>query len=89
MSCADMNTAITSALLTALVLEFRTEFPKVKTRKDAWVYRTGWREYEFQGRTGTLLEGFYWHGKAWDAYEARYRGLLAWREKQKCVVSKN
>ena len=39
--------------------------------KDAWVHRTG-RLFEFHGP-----EGFYWYGRAEDAFDARAKGWTA------------
>ena len=46
-------------------------FPDVKL-KDAWVWHSG-RIWEFHGP-----DGFYWHGRADNAYDARVRGWNAW-----------
>jgi hypothetical protein len=50
--------------------------PHVKTRKDAWVWKAGRNHWEFHGPGG-----YYWHGRAHDAYEARAKGWRAWLTK--------
>ncbi len=49
--------------------------PKTSLHR-AWVHRflDGW---EFHGP-----DKFYWHGRAGNAYEARYKGWMMWLEKQ-------
>lgn len=74
---AYIDTAFTRALLSSGVELVRKHFPTVKTRKDAWVYHFNSDHWEFHGPNG-----FYWHGSASDAYEARYKGWMAWLEKQ-------
>lgn len=49
--------------------------------KDAWVWRVGRQSWEFHGP-----DGFYWHGRADNAYEARYKGWSAWLEKKGIAV---
>lgn len=44
--------------------------------KDAWVWDAGRDHWEFHGP-----DGFYWHGSAGNAYEARYKGWSAWLDK--------
>lgn len=40
--------------------------------KDAWVWCAGRDHWEFHGP-----DQFYWHGSAGNAYEARYKGWVA------------
>lgn len=41
--------------------------------KDAWVWCAGRDHWEFHGP-----DNYYWHGRAGNAYEARYKGWSAW-----------
>jgi hypothetical protein len=56
---------------TALV---RSNFPDTKLR-DAWTYHYGRGDWEFHAP-----DGFCWYGCADGAYDARYRGWMAWLE---------
>lgn len=81
----DINVTFTRMLLSALVEELRAEHPGVRVMKNAWVIKVGRDHWEFHGNphpSGGPLVGFYWHGRAFNAYEARYKGLSAWREEQ-------
>ena len=49
--------------------------------KDAWVYEFGCNDWEFHGP-----DNYYWHGNASGAYEARYKGWMAWLESQGIIV---
>jgi len=40
---------------------------------DAWVWSSDRKCWEFHGP-----ENFYWYGRAHNAYEARYKGWMAW-----------
>ena len=73
----DINTMFTRSLLSEGVKLVRRHFPAIKTRKDAWVYHFRRDHWEFHGP-----DNFYWHGSAGDAYEARYKGWMAWLQKQ-------
>lgn len=44
--------------------------------KDAWVWNAGHGRWEFHGP-----DGFYWHGRAANAYDARWKGWSAWLDK--------
>jgi hypothetical protein len=44
-------------------------------RKAAWTYHFGRGQWEFHGP-----DHFYWHGRASSAYEARYKGWIAYLE---------
>jgi hypothetical protein len=48
-----------------------------KLFKDAWVWNAGRDHWEFHGP-----DDFYWHGRASNAYDARYQGWSAWLDKQ-------
>ena len=50
----------------------RKHFPAMKLRS-AWVWHAGRDLWEFHGP-----DEFYWHGRASNAYDARYRGWMAW-----------
>lgn len=54
----------------------KKNFPKINMRTEAWVYHFHRDHWEFHGP-----DGFYWHGSASNAYEARYKGWMAWLNK--------
>lgn len=51
----------------------KTAFPDTNLVKDAWVWCAGRDHWEFHGPGG-----YYWHGSATNAFEARYKGWMAW-----------
>ena len=72
---ASVDVEFTRTLLTMIG-------PAVKAQgkrpmKDAWVYHFGRGQWEFHGP-----DKFYWYGRAANAYEARYKGWVAWLCKQ-------
>lgn len=70
----DIDIAISRHLLGALRLEFaRKGLAKVRLMKDAWVWHFHRDHWEFHGP-----DKFYWHGRAHNAYDARYKGWSAW-----------
>ena len=83
---ANLNTMFTRQLLSMAVAELKLKHPAIKSRKDAWVWHAGRDCWEFHGpalrQNAHPKEEFYWHGRAHDAYEARYKGWMAWMEKQ-------
>ncbi len=44
-----------------------------RVNKDAWVWRFRRDHWEFHGP-----DDFVWHGSADNAYDARYKGWMAW-----------
>ena len=70
---SDMDLAFSRALLREGHNAVKLHFPEVNLRKAAWVYHFMHDHWEFHGP-----DGFYWHGRAGDAYEARYKGWMAW-----------
>ena len=71
----DINVAFCRRLLKEAHDEVRKHFPEIKLR-EAWVYGYGRGQWEFHGP-----DGFYWHGRAGNAYDARYHGWMAWLAK--------
>jgi hypothetical protein len=69
---ADLDTAFTRHMLRDTVQDVRKHCPEVKV-KDAWVYHFGRDSWEFHGPAK-----FYWHGRAYNAYEARAKGWQAY-----------
>lgn len=67
----DIDVAFSRALLAQIVPAVRKVGAKV--RDDAWVWNAGRDHWEFHGPAG-----YYWHGRADNAYEARYKGWSAW-----------
>ena len=74
MAMADINVLFTRRLLSMAHALVKKHYPQIDLRtKDAWVYRYGRSQWEFHGPAD-----FYWHGNADNAYEARYKGWMAW-----------
>jgi hypothetical protein len=48
----------------------------MRVLKDAWVYGYGRDQWEFHGPNK-----FFWHGRASNAYEARFKGWQAWLDR--------
>lgn len=73
-----MSNDFSRVLLAQIMPEVR-EHTIIEQRKASYVMclERG-REYEFHGP-----EKFYWHGRASDAYEARYKGWDAWLNSMK------
>lgn len=71
---ADINISFCRALLAQANALVKEHFPETKLRGgDAWTYNLGRDHWEFHGPAE-----FYWHGSAGNAYEARYKGWMAW-----------
>ena len=51
----------------------KLHYPEFNLNKDAWVWCAGRDHWEFHGPGG-----YYWHGRAGNAYDARYKGWMAW-----------
>lgn len=63
------------ALLRAVMADVRP-FTTPAERKEVWVYQCMPEHWEFHGPSG-----FYWHGSAANAYDARAKGWMAWMDK--------
>lgn len=76
----SVDTLFTRSLLKLGATQVKKHFPKIRIVKDAWVYHSGRGCWEFHGpKTGNAdMPQFYWYGRAHDAYEARYKGWMAW-----------
>jgi hypothetical protein len=69
------NLDFTRALLKMGGKTVKKHFDNINLMKDAWVYNCSRGLWEFHGPNN-----FYWHGRASTAYEARYKGWMAWLE---------
>lgn len=69
---AQFNTAFCQSMLRQATAMVRAHFPQVKVR-EAWTYHFMGDHWEFHGP-----DKFYWHGSADGAYDARYKGWMAW-----------
>jgi hypothetical protein len=69
----DIDTAFSRALLAEAHKAVKAAFPAIDLRKAAWVWCAGRDGWEFHGP-----ERFYWNGRAGNAFDARYKGWLAW-----------
>ena len=67
-----INTTFCRSMLREATALVRAKFPDVKVR-DAWTYHFRGDHWEFHGP-----DKFYWHGSASGAYDARYKGWMAW-----------
>lgn len=71
------DVAFTRGLLKLGHAEVKKFAPKVNVIKDAWVWHFSRDHWEFHGPGD-----YYWNGRASNAYEARYKGWMAWLRKQ-------
>jgi len=71
---ADINVAFARTLL-RMTMEDIKPLTTVRERKTAWVYHHMRDHWEFHGP-----EGYYWHGSADSAYDARAKGWAHWWE---------
>lgn len=51
----------------------KKHFPRQNVKISAWTYNLGHGRWEFHGP-----DKFYWYGRASNAYDARYKGWIAW-----------
>lgn len=75
----DIDTIITRRLLAEAHKLVKQHFPKVNLMRDAWTYhfqRDHW-EFHIVNDPTRGIYPFYWHGRAFNAYEARYKGWMA------------
>jgi hypothetical protein len=70
---SNINILFSRGILAMVQQDVRAYAPHVKVRKDAWVWNAGRDHWEFHGP-----DGYYWHGRADNAYEARANGWRAW-----------
>lgn len=61
----------TRAALAEMHKSVRQHFPSIRPMRDAWTHST-FNQFEFHGP-----EGFYWHGRAEDGWDARCKGWAA------------
>ena len=73
----DINVAFSRALLRVGTTVMKKHFPHMHVMRDAWVWSAGDGNWKFNGP-----DKFQWHGRAGNAYDARYKGWVAWMEKQ-------
>jgi hypothetical protein len=71
----NMDIAFCRLMLQETHVLVKRHFPEINLRKDAWVWCAGRNHWEFHGPSK-----YYWHGNASNAYQARYKGWLAWLE---------
>jgi len=73
----NIDTLFSRQLLKLAHRAVKSNFPTVKL-KGAWVWTDGRSHWEFHGP-----DQFYWNGRAGNAYDARYKGWMAWLTKQR------
>lgn len=66
------------SLLSEVRKEIKVSYPHIRTNKDAWVWCAGRDHWEFHGPGE-----YYWHGRAGNAYDARYKGWMAWLQAER------
>ena len=71
----DINIIFCRSLLAKAHALVKETHPQVKLR-DAWVWHFHRDHWEFHGP-----DGYFWHGSADNAYDARYKGWMAWLRK--------
>ena len=71
----DIDVAFTRLYLKSVMADIKT-VTSIQERKNAWVYHFLGDHWEFHGP-----DGFYWHGVAANAYDARGKGWSAWWQK--------
>lgn len=69
----DVDIAFSRLLLSKARQEVKKRFPSISILKDGWVWHFIRDNWEFHGPNE-----FYWWGSAGNAYEARYKGWMAW-----------
>jgi hypothetical protein len=69
----DINIAFCRSMLSEAHNLVKLHFPDMHLRRDAWTYHFHRDHWEFHGP-----ENFYWHGSAGNAFDARYKGWMAW-----------
>lgn len=68
---ANLDIVISRNLLNQIKMVVRAQ--GYRMMRDAWVSSSFPDQWEFHGP-----EGYFWHGTATNAYEARYDGWCAW-----------
>lgn len=71
----NINTAFSRLMLSSVMEDVR-KATTVEQRKSVWTYHFGSGHWEFHGP-----DGFYWHGEADSAYDARAKGWSAWLDR--------
>jgi len=69
----NIDLAFSRALLAQAHTAVKEAYPAINLREDAWVWKAGRDHWEFHGP-----QDYYWHGRASNAFEARYAGWMAW-----------
>lgn len=77
---SSVDVAFCRSLLREAHRLVKHHFPLINLREEAWVYHSGRDDWEFHGPKGPggVDDQFYWYGSASNAYEARYKGWMAW-----------
>lgn len=69
----QVHADVRAALAKLAVEHIRPDLVRANLMTAAWTYNCGRDHWEFHGP-----DDFYWHGRASNAYEARYKGWMAW-----------
>jgi len=70
---ADINISFSRSLLSEAHALVKRNFPRINLKTGAWTYHFHRDSWEFHGP-----DKFYWHGRAGNAFDARYKGWMAW-----------
>jgi len=73
---SDIDIAFCREMLREAHALVKQAAPSINVRADAWVYHFMHDHWEFHGP-----DQFWWHGSAANAYDARYKGWMAWLRK--------
>lgn len=73
MASSDIDLIFCRSIMKDATALVKKHFPRVNLVKDSWTYQTGRDQWEFHGP-----EKYLWYGTAGNAYEARYKGWMAW-----------
>ena len=68
---ASIDIAISREVLRLTIADVRQAHPDIKLR-EAWVWQAGEDHWEFH------YDGYFWHGSADNAYDARAKGWDHW-----------
>lgn len=76
----DINVTFSRSLLSEAHKLVKLHDPEIDLRTGAWTHHFHRDNWEFHGPAG-----FYWHGRADNGYEARYKGWMAWLRKEGAI----
>ncbi len=69
----EIDLSFSRSLLSQAHALVKANFPRINLKQGCWTYHFHRDNWEFHGP-----DKFYWHGRASNAFEARYKGWMAW-----------